>query len=196
MYIDTNTVALSIGLAALAKVLIAMEDGAIPANLHFTTPNPDIPGLSDGRLKVVTERTAWNGGYVAINSFGFGGSNVHALMQSNTKVPAAPHTAANAQRLCTYAGRTQQGLENTLTKMHTEHAHNVEAHALLQETSVMPASSHPYRGYTILNKEPAVQEVQVGSQKLLSLPSAIVRCLYDGFGAENQATTSTLKNLI
>jgi len=40
------------GLAALAKVLIAMHDRAIPANLHFNQPNPNIPGLLDGRLKV------------------------------------------------------------------------------------------------------------------------------------------------
>ena len=139
-----------------------MEDGAIPANLHFTTPNPDIPGLSDGRLKVVSERTQWDGGYVAINSFGFGGSNVHALMQSNLTAPSPLHVAANVQRLCTYAGRTQQGLEEQLTKMRTQHAGSVEAHALLQETAAMPASSHPYRGYTILNKDPPVQEVQVG----------------------------------
>ena len=87
---------------------------------------------------------------------------MHALMQSNLKPSAAPHVAANVQRLCTYAGRTQQGLEEQLTKMRTQHAGSVEAHALLQETAAMPASSHPYRGYTILNKEPPVQEVQVG----------------------------------
>ena len=43
------------GLAALAKVLIAIHDHAIPANLHFNQPNPDIPGLLDGRLKVLRE---------------------------------------------------------------------------------------------------------------------------------------------
>jgi len=41
------------GLAALAKVLIAIHDHAIPANLHYSQPNPDIPGLVDGRLKVI-----------------------------------------------------------------------------------------------------------------------------------------------
>ena len=173
----TNTSSISVGLAALAKVLIAMEDGAIPANLHFTTPNPDIPGLSDGRLKVVTERTEWNGGYVAINSFGFGGSNVHALMQSNLKSSSPAHAASNVQRLCTYAGRTQQGLDQMLTKMRTEHAHSVEAQALLQESAIMPASTHPYRGYTILNKESAVQEVQVGCAK-----HSICACLYERDG--------------
>ena len=71
------------GLAAVAKVLIAMEEGAIPSNLHYKTPNPDVPGLADGRLSVVVEKTSWNGGYVGINSFGFGGSNVHAVLKSN-----------------------------------------------------------------------------------------------------------------
>jgi len=42
------------GLASLAKVLIAIHDRAIPANLHFKEPNSDIPGLLDGRLKVIS----------------------------------------------------------------------------------------------------------------------------------------------
>lgn len=41
------------GLCSIAKVLIAMEAGVIPANLHFNEPNPDLPGLFDGRLKVL-----------------------------------------------------------------------------------------------------------------------------------------------
>lgn len=40
------------GLCSIAKVLIAMERGLIPPNLHYNEPNPYIPGLVDGRLKV------------------------------------------------------------------------------------------------------------------------------------------------
>jgi fatty acid synthase len=40
------------GLAALAKVIVAMHGGVIPANLHYREPNPDIPALTDGRFKV------------------------------------------------------------------------------------------------------------------------------------------------
>ena len=58
-----------------------MESGVLPANLHFTAPNPNIPSLVDGRLKVVTEATPWSGGLVGLNSFGFGGSNVHAVFK-------------------------------------------------------------------------------------------------------------------
>lgn len=40
------------GMNSIAKVLIAMESGMIPANLHFKNPNPKIPALLDGRIKV------------------------------------------------------------------------------------------------------------------------------------------------
>lgn len=40
------------GLCSIAKTLVAMESGIIPANLHFQNPNKDIPALNDGRLKV------------------------------------------------------------------------------------------------------------------------------------------------
>ena len=40
------------GLCSVAKVLIAMESGVIPPNLHYQDPNPDIPALSDGSLQV------------------------------------------------------------------------------------------------------------------------------------------------
>jgi fatty acid synthase len=34
------------GLMSIAKVIVAMERGLIPKNLHFTEPNPYIPGLT------------------------------------------------------------------------------------------------------------------------------------------------------
>jgi len=40
------------GLCSLAKIVISMESGKIPANLHFANPNPDIPALLDGKLQV------------------------------------------------------------------------------------------------------------------------------------------------
>ena len=40
------------GLCSLAKLIVSVQYGIIPANLHFKNPNPEIPGLQDGRLKV------------------------------------------------------------------------------------------------------------------------------------------------
>ena len=41
------------GLCSVTKVLIAMELGLIPPNLHFSNPKEDMEGLLAGRLKVL-----------------------------------------------------------------------------------------------------------------------------------------------
>jgi fatty acid synthase len=46
------------GLCSMAKVLLAMQEGKIPGNLHFQQPNPDIAALNDGRFKVPIRTTA------------------------------------------------------------------------------------------------------------------------------------------
>jgi len=40
------------GLCSITKVLIAMEHGLIPPNLHFSNPRQDVEGLLAGRFKV------------------------------------------------------------------------------------------------------------------------------------------------
>lgn len=62
-----------------------MESGIIPPNMHYKNPRKEISSIVEGRIKVVTEPTKWEGGYMAINSFGLGGSNGHILLKSNPK---------------------------------------------------------------------------------------------------------------
>jgi len=40
------------GLCSIMKVLIAMEHGLIPPNLHFSNPRQDVEGLLAERFKV------------------------------------------------------------------------------------------------------------------------------------------------
>lgn len=40
------------GLCSVSKVLIAMEAGVIPANLHVEPLDTDLPGIKDGKIKV------------------------------------------------------------------------------------------------------------------------------------------------
>ena len=148
------------GLAALAKVLVAMEERCIPANLHYNNPNPDIPGLTDGRLKVVANNTKWSGGYAGINSFGFGGSNVHALIRSNEDERRSSHPASNQPRLVTCNGRTEEAVDHVIEKA-IENKENVEMHALIQEVAAVSPAAMPCRGYAVLNSENKVTEVQV-----------------------------------
>ena len=145
------------GLSSVTKVLIAMEDGQIPANLHFNEPNPDIPGLNDGRLKVISERTKWDGGYVGINSFGFGGSNVHVLLKSAPRDKKPLHPASSVPRLITLSGRSADGVKKGLEKL-KENAENVELQALVQQNANAPGQS--FRGFTLVNTGGELLEVQ------------------------------------
>jgi fatty acid synthase len=155
------------GVAALAKVIVAMEDGIIPANLHYEGPLPGVPALNDGRMKVVSQHTAWAGGYVGINSCSMGGTNVHCLLKSMPKKGAMEHPASSKPRLATFAARTKEGVQNALDEMQKQ-SHNVSIQALLQENATPSMKTHRYRGYTILNRDTYVPEIQV-QHRILSI---------------------------
>nr|A0A6F9DXA0.1 RecName: Full=Partially reducing polyketide synthase men1; Short=R-PKS men1 [Menisporopsis theobromae]CAB3277415.1 Men1 [Menisporopsis theobromae] len=70
------------GLVGVLKAVLVLENGVIPPNLHFKNPNPRIP-FGKWRIKVPTERIQWPSDgirRVSVNSFGFGGSNAHAIL--------------------------------------------------------------------------------------------------------------------
>lgn len=66
-------------------MVIANETGFLLPNLHYKRPREGVKALEEGRLKVVTEVTPWDGGLVGINSFGFGGANAHVLLKTHDK---------------------------------------------------------------------------------------------------------------
>ncbi|XP_054286913.1 fatty acid synthase-like [Macrosteles quadrilineatus] len=152
------------GLCSLAKIVIAMEAGQIPQNLHFKNPNPDIPALNDGRLQVVNKNWPWNGGYVAVNSFGFGGANAHLLLRSNPK-PKAPAIQDNIPRVVAVSGRTQEAVNNWLDKIEKSKRDD-EFVALLHNIHSSNIPGHLYRGYTLLDAPTPTRDVlQVSADK-------------------------------
>ena len=80
------------GVAGLIKTALCLQHRQIPQNLHFETPNPQI-AFDDLRLKVAERLQPWPGTHgepprAGVNSFGFGGTNGHAILE------AAPATGA------------------------------------------------------------------------------------------------------
>ena len=110
------------------------------------------------------DRTSWEGGYVGLNSFGFGGSIVHVLLKSPDSAQASQtssHVATTAVRLVTCAGRTKEGVDATLAEL-LRRPTDVDMQYLLQ-TSVGNLSpvTHPYRGAALLNTADTRQTVEV-----------------------------------
>ncbi|NXA42880.1 FAS synthase, partial [Eudromia elegans] len=146
------------GLAALAKVILSLEHGLWAPNLHFGTPNPDIPALQDGSLQVVCKPIPVKGGLVSINSFGFGGSNAHVILRPNEKKCQPPETCT-LPRLVQICGRTQEAVE-ILIQESRKHGGCSPFLSLLSDISAIPVSSMPYRGYTVVGSETDIKEVQ------------------------------------
>jgi len=72
------------GMAGIMKAALSLHHEKIPPNIHFETPNPDIR-FDEWQLRVVTEIEPFPPDglprYVGVNSFGFGGSNVHVALE-------------------------------------------------------------------------------------------------------------------
>ena len=89
------------GIAGFIKAILCLRHSQIPQNLHFQTPNPNIDFTG---LRVVDqhlrnwprdEHTGRESMTVGVNSFGFGGTNAHVVVQAApAAVPAAEDRAA------------------------------------------------------------------------------------------------------
>ena len=90
------------GIAGLIKAALILDRGVIPPSRNFEAPNPAIP-FQELNLQVVTRpEPLVTGGYrpiVGVNSFGFGGTNAHAVLE------AAPARANESDREARLADR-------------------------------------------------------------------------------------------
>ncbi len=82
------------GVAGLIKTALMLEHRRIPPNLHFETPNPGIPFDTLG-LRVATACEPFPGAADAplvagVNSFGFGGTNAHVVLESAPPAASLP----------------------------------------------------------------------------------------------------------
>ncbi|KAJ5971622.1 uncharacterized protein N7479_001540 [Penicillium vulpinum] len=114
------------GIAALVKVVLAMERGQIPANTNFEKPNPKLK-LDEWGLKVVTEMESWPAAEgetrrASINNFGYGGTNSHVIMedarpflsQSSTRTRIEKDSVLKREVLIMY-GRDEQACQGMVS---------------------------------------------------------------------------------
>ena len=81
------------GVAGLAKAALVLHHDTVPKNLNFKNPNPNIP-FEEFKLKVVEEMQPLphlNGflPVVGVNSFGFGGTNAHIVLEAAPALDAS-----------------------------------------------------------------------------------------------------------
>lgn len=85
------------GVAGVLKVALAMQNGELPASLHYKKSNPLID-FPRSPFRVVDAKRDWprpaNGPRLAgVSSLGVGGTNAHIIMRESLEQPAAPSVA-------------------------------------------------------------------------------------------------------
>lgn len=147
------------GLTSIIKCVMALENKIIPPNINFTKPNPKIP-FATTQLAVPVEPIPWPANRaerVSVNSFGMGGANAHAIIESAGKwgilsKPARIHRSDEEERsqlVVLSANRTE-----SLTAMVAQHSTYMSRHKSSLEdvayTLALRREHLRYRAFAVL----------------------------------------------
>lgn len=111
------------GVAGVLKTIGVLKHREVPKNLHFKTPNPRIP-FSDLQLEVASQARKLPAAdekptlYAAINSFGYGGTNAHVILESapvSVRTESATDSAPGS-RLFPFSASSEEALRDLAGK--------------------------------------------------------------------------------
>ncbi|MDW4905794.1 SDR family NAD(P)-dependent oxidoreductase [Streptomyces sp. ADMS] len=104
------------GMAAVIKTILALRHDLIPANLHYSEPNPHVD-WSDMNVRVVDTPTPWRPGtrprVAGVSGFGLTGTNAHLVLADPPAAdsPATSGDPAGATHLIPLSAPDADGLE-------------------------------------------------------------------------------------
>ncbi|MDA0167607.1 type I polyketide synthase [Solirubrobacter taibaiensis] len=135
------------GAAGLLKTILCVERGEIPATPNLDTPSPHLE-LADTRLELTTSARGWadrSPRVGAVSSFGFGGANVHVIVEQAPAATAdSPRTTAWRPLVLPLAARDPGALE-ALRAMYLERLESGVEIAALAQAAARRRTHHPYR---------------------------------------------------
>ncbi|NVI96665.1 type I polyketide synthase [Myxococcus sp. AM009] len=102
------------GIAGLIKVLLALQNEAIPAHLNFERPNPNIR-WDDLPVTIPTATQPWLRGdkrrIAGVSSFGFSGTNVHMVVEEAPVLARPRVEAERPAHVLTLSAKSEAALE-------------------------------------------------------------------------------------
>ncbi|MDE0439779.1 MAG: beta-ketoacyl synthase N-terminal-like domain-containing protein, partial [bacterium] len=92
------------GIAAFIKTVLSMNQGVIPAHLHFQNPNPHVE-WDRMPVRIASDNTVWptdsgRPAMAGVNAFGLSGTNAHVLLEGYARLPGGA-ASGNGSRLPT-----------------------------------------------------------------------------------------------
>jgi phthiocerol/phenolphthiocerol synthesis type-I polyketide synthase E len=138
--------------ASLIKVTLALQNDTIPASAGFSTPNPAL-GLADSPFYVPTEATGWprrdgTPRIAAVNTFGVGGTNAHAIIEQAPVLARADNQ--DRPRIVVWSARTPQAADTYRDNL-AGHFRGAGAASFVESVATLQAgrTPHRYRGAVV-----------------------------------------------
>lgn len=101
------------GVTGLIKVVLALQNRALPAHLHFKNPSPHIT-WADLPIEVPTTLTPWDpiGGrrIAGVSAFGFSGTNAHVIVEEAPRAAVPASSPDETTHLYTLSARDEGAL--------------------------------------------------------------------------------------
>jgi acyl transferase domain-containing protein/surfactin synthase thioesterase subunit len=138
------------GIAGLIKVVLAMQHKQLPPSLNYKTPNPNI-AFDELKISVQNKLGSWpihNGESfkAGINSFGWGGTNAHTILEEYKQPVAEQENIPAVSRFCLPLSAKTGGALKDYAKAYStvlQNASDDEFRKICTATSILkPAFDH------------------------------------------------------
>ena len=154
------------GVAGISKLALSLYNETIGPNIHFEKGNPNIP-FDELKLKVPTDSVEWPAigkpRYGGVNSFGFGGSNAHIVLQDGKTAQRPPNKKPGLQ-VATISAANSNALQQ-LTNQYIDFLQEQDNDHSLSDVCAFSATrrSHHDRRLAVVaeSKEELVKNLQL-----------------------------------
>ncbi|XP_045503125.1 fatty acid synthase-like isoform X1 [Colias croceus] len=172
------------GVSSITKVLLGFERGEFAANLNYDTPHQDVAAIRSGRIRVISDHTPTQHGYVAVNSFSVTGVNAHVLLKGHFKPKDLNRYKSNIPRLVTISARQDTSIPKIFADLKSRSI-DPEELALFHNIHKTNIPGHLGRGYIILDTNEANETVSlVEKSDYCDITSRPLWFVYSGMGSQ------------
>jgi 3-oxoacyl-[acyl-carrier-protein] synthase II len=106
------------GIAGLIKVILALEHGEIPQNLHLNLPNTQI-NWQELPFVLPSQPVSWNSQeqprIAGVSAFGFSGTNAHVIVSESPKLESLQVKNLLPSHILTLSARTEKALRELVS---------------------------------------------------------------------------------
>lgn len=134
------------GIASLIKTILCLKHRAIPATLHYTSPNPELH-LEDGPFRIRGEYGPWESDGIrraGVSSFGVGGTNAHVIVEEWPEQASAAPAPKPGPEVLLLSARTADALAQGRKELAAELSGDDGEAPSLPDVAYTLASRRPY----------------------------------------------------